>query len=58
MGKEQKFISVVAYVHNGEGLLQSFLDKVMSKCTSQFDKCELILVNDNSTDQSLEMIHE
>jgi len=57
MGKEQKFISVVAYVHNGESLLQSFLDKVMAKCTSQFDKCELILVNDNSTDRSLEMIH-
>ena len=57
MTKEQKFVSVVAYVHNDQAHLNSFLSSVMGKCTELFDKCELILVNDHSTDQSLNTIH-
>ena len=58
MAKEQKFVSVVAYVHNDQAHLNSFLSSVMGKCTELFDKCELILVNDHSTDQSLNTIHK
>lgn len=58
MAKEQKFVSVVAYVHNDQTHLNSFLTCVMGKCMELFDKCELILVNDHSTDQSLNIIHK
>ena len=57
MAKEQKFISVVAYVHNDQNHLESFLKNVMGKCTELFERCELILVNDHSTDMSLDVIH-
>ncbi len=56
--KEQKFVSVVAYVHNGQDLIEEFLENVMGTCTEQFEKCELILVNDFSTDESLARIHQ
>ena len=57
MAKEQKFISVVAYVHNDQNHLENFLENVMGKCTKLFERCELILVNDHSTDGSNEIIH-
>ena len=57
MAKEQKFISVVAYVHNDQNHLENFLENVMGKCTKLFERCELILVNDHSTDMSLDVIH-
>ena len=54
--KEQKFISVVAYVHNGAKELPAFLDTVMGACDALFAKCELILVEDCSDDGSLQVI--
>ena len=52
MRKEQKFISVVAYVYNDEKLIRAFLEYTMEKCRESFEKCELILVDDNSSDRS------
>ena len=57
MTKEQKFISVVAYVHDDQDHLENFLRSVMENCTERFERCELILVNDHSTDKSLDVIH-
>ena len=57
MTKEQKFISVVAYIHDDQDHLENFLRSVMEKCTERFERCELILVNDHSTDKSLDVIH-
>ncbi len=54
---EPKFISVTAYVCNDEGRIRPFLKEIMEKCRDTFDKCELILVNDHSTDGSLDEIH-
>ena len=56
--REPKFVSVVAYIHNDEGRIGRFLDEVMGKCRESFDKCELILVNDDSTDGSVDEIHK
>ncbi len=56
--KEKKFISVVAYVHNSEKQIQGFLSQVMGFCEARFERCELILVNDASTDDSLQQIRE
>jgi glycosyltransferase involved in cell wall biosynthesis len=57
MEKELKFISIVAYVHNSEEQIDGFLSQVMGKCSAMFDRCELILVNDCSTDGSIAEIH-
>ena len=54
--KEPKFISVVAKVCNDRTRVRPFLDAVMSCCRTQFDKCELILVDDASTDGTVEEI--
>ncbi len=55
--KEQKFVSVVAYVRNGAGEITKFLDTVMGECENLFQKCELILVDDCSSDESLDVVH-
>ena len=57
MDREQKFISVVAYVHNAESEIEYFLDHVMEEFRRLFVRTELILVNDGSTDGSLDRIH-
>lgn len=57
MRKEQKFVSVVAYVYNDEKLIRAFLEYTMEKCRESFEKCELILVDDNSSDRSVDQIH-
>ncbi len=57
MSKEQKFISVVVYVYNDEELIKAFLEHVMTRVRDGFDKCELILVDDNSSDRSIDRIH-
>ena len=54
--KEQKFVSVVAYVHNIRKELIRFLDVVMGKCETLFAQCELILVDDASTDDSVDLV--
>ena len=56
--REQKFVSVVAYVHNSREELPHFLDTVMGCCQSLFAQCEFILVDDASTDDSAEIIRE
>lgn len=43
---------------NQEGYAGDFIGSVMKKCTGLFDRCELILVNDASTDNSLEKVRE
>lgn len=56
--REQKFISVVAYIHNSRAQLPLFLDTVMGCCSSVFSQCELILVDDASSDGSTAAVHE
>lgn len=58
MKKEPKFVSVVAYVRNDEDLIAPFLSHTMNYVSSLFEKCELILVNDDSTDGSIGAIHK
>lgn len=54
--KESKFISVVARVCNDQTRIRPFLDAVMGACSLLFEKCELILVDDASTDGTAEEI--
>lgn len=56
MAKYKKFVSVVAYMCNQEQYAQDFIGRAMGKCTELFERCELILVNDASTDNSLDTV--
>jgi dolichol-phosphate mannosyltransferase len=58
MAKYKKFVSIVAYMCNQEEYVESFIEGVMGKCTELFEKCELILVNDASTDMSLQKVRD
>ncbi len=54
--KEKNFISAVIYVHNNEKEIGSFLEKVNEQLANNFEKYEIICVNDKSKDKSVEEI--
>lgn len=56
VNKEKNFISAVIYVHNNEKEIQYFLEKLDDILNKNFDKFEIICVNDASTDKSVELI--
>lgn len=58
MDKEQKFVSVVAYMRNTGDGAAVFLDTVMGACSAMFEKCELVLIDDCSDDGSAEAVRE
>lgn len=50
--KEKNFISAVIYVHNNEKQIEDFLKKINEKLKQNFEKYEIICVNDKSKDGS------
>ena len=58
MAKYKKFVSVVAYMCNQEKCAADFIGNIMNKCTELFERCELILVNDASSDNSLDAVRK
>ena len=56
--KEKNFISAVVYVHNNEKEIQNFLKSLQKKLDENFEKYEIICVNDKSTDDSVQKIKE
>ena len=56
--KEKKFISAVIYLRNDAANVKSFLETVTSVLSESFTGYELIFVNDASTDDSVERIHD
>lgn len=56
--KEKAFISIVVYAHNSEKTVINFLDNIYDFFSDRFDSFEIILVNDASTDKTLELIIE
>ncbi|MEW5676550.1 glycosyltransferase [Flavobacterium enshiense] len=56
--KEKKLISIVAYLYNNETTILNFLEKVVGEIDAMFEQFELIVVNDCSTDSSVQRIKE
>lgn len=56
--KEKNFMSAVIYVHNAERRIEKFLKTVIEVLEENFEKSEVICVNDSSTDNSVSMIQE
>lgn len=54
--KESNFLSAVVYVHNDQDTIGSFLEQLHTVLAENFQKFELICVNDDSTDGSVAAI--
>lgn len=56
INKEKNFISAVIYVHNAEKRIEQFLRTVLEVLEENFEHSEIICVNDDSQDNSVEAI--
>ena len=56
--KNKKFISAVVYVHNSENAVGNFLEMLHDVLVVNFEKFEIICVNDYSSDNSKECIRQ
>lgn len=54
--KEKNFMSAVIYVHNAENRIEQFLKTIIEVMEENFEKSEIICVNDYSTDDSVSVI--
>lgn len=54
--KEKNFVSAVIYVHNNERTIEEFIEYVDGVLYNNFEKYEIVCVNDYSTDKSIEKI--
>ena len=50
--KQQPLVSIIVPVYNGEAYLERCVDSILGQ---QYEQIELILVNDGSTDNSLDI---
>ena len=50
--KEKNFISAVVYVHNSAKQIKTFIEQINNTLNKNFEKYEIIFVNDKSTDDS------
>lgn len=58
LNREKNFVSVVAYLHNAEKEVVPFLDYIVEQLENNFEKCEMIFVNDASQDNSVSVVRE
>lgn len=56
--KESKFVSVVVYLHNDSGNIVPFFDRTLGMIRENFEKYEIICVNDASMDDSVEVLKD
>lgn len=58
MAKEKNFVSGVVYVHNAEERVKDFLETLIDTFESNFEYSEIICVNDDSKDESINLIKD
>ena len=54
--KEKKLISVIIYLYNNENSILDFLSRIVQITDSIFEQFEIIIVNDFSSDSSVQII--
>jgi len=54
--KEKKLISVIVYLYNNENNILDFLSQITQQAETLFEQFEVIIVNDCSTDNSVQKI--
>ncbi len=54
--KEKKVVSAIVYIRNHERYINEFIEGVASVLSENFEKYEIIAVNDSSTDGSVELL--
>ncbi|MCQ2515582.1 MAG: glycosyltransferase [Saccharofermentans sp.] len=54
--KEKNFVSAVVYVHNAQNRIEKFLKALIETFEENFENSEIILVNDYSSDGSVDVI--
>lgn len=58
MNKEKNFVSAVVYMHNSERVIKDFVSDLISVLSENFEKAEIICVNDCSTDNTVMEVKE
>lgn len=56
--KEKNFVSCVIYLHNEGSAVKDFLHKICQTMQDNFEKYEIVCVNDGCTDDTLEQIRD
>lgn len=58
ISKEKNFVSIIFYVRNSEKYIGSFLHRMLTNISNKFDNFELICVNNDSKDTSVQIVKE
>lgn len=56
-GREKNFVSCVVYLHNDSATVKEFLGGICKVMQQNFEKYEIVCVNDGCTDDTVEQIH-
>ena len=56
--KDQNFVSCVIYLHNEGSVIREFLDKICRVMEANFEKYEIICVDDGCVDDTVEQVKE
>ncbi len=54
--KEKNFVSCVVYLHNEESTVKGFLEEICNAMRENFEKFEIVCVNDGCVDDTVEQI--
>lgn len=54
--KEKNFVSCVVYLHNEEATVKEFLEKICQVMQENFEKYEVVCVNDGCVDNTVEQV--
>ncbi|MEG1862593.1 MAG: glycosyltransferase [Oscillospiraceae bacterium] len=58
INKEKNFVSAVVYLYNDSGRVQNFLSTVNEALKENFEKYEIVCVNDCSTDDTIKQVDD
>ncbi len=56
-GKEKNFVSCVVYLHNDGAVIKDFMSSICSVMQANFEKFEVVCVNDGCTDDTVEQLN-